>query len=341
MFFYDPPGSCSPSNLCSYFNNHAELNSIIFHDQEPVHFELHAKVFKSTIQRVADLGFDEGPEKQFLITSELNNFDLLEYCKQNDLIHLYYFFHGWAALDWYRGYNHSFLMQNPHLRCITKTFISPNRIIAGKRQHRLEVLYYIFKHQLYNNWISCPAVCPAENISIIDAATPLLNKYPDIIKVFQSANLPLNFPGETGSPMDSYKLNLFQESADCLLYLITETVASGKRWHLTEKSFKPICLKMPFILVGTQGSLEYLRSYGFKTFNSIWDESYDQCNDYERISQIGLLLQELDSLTIKEKQEMFYECIPIIEHNFNHFYNGNFEQLLWKEMLNMLQSIEV
>jgi hypothetical protein len=36
---------------------------------------------------------------------------------------------------------------------------------------------------------------------------------------------------------------------------------------------------MPFVIVGTRGSLEYLRSYGFRTFEGIWDESYDSAED--------------------------------------------------------------
>jgi hypothetical protein len=73
-----------------------------------------------------------------------------------------------------------FLITPPGKRRITKTFIAPNRIIAGERQHRLEVLYHIFKNKLINNHISCPDVCPAEDISIYEAIKPLAAKYPDI-----------------------------------------------------------------------------------------------------------------------------------------------------------------
>ena len=55
--------------------------------------------------------------------------------------------------------------------------------------------------------------------------------------------------------MQSNQLSLFEQSAESLLYLVTETVASGRRQHLTEKTFKPICLQMPFIIVGCAGSL--------------------------------------------------------------------------------------
>ena len=141
--------------------------------------------------------------------------------------------------------------------------------------------------------------------------------------------------------MHSCWLSLFDESAESLLYLVTETVATGRRHHLTEKTFKPIALGMPFVIVGTQGSLEYLRSYGFKTFGNIWDESYDLANDNLRIERIAELLKSLDLLSIEAKQQLFNQAQEVIEHNWNHFYNGGFEAVLWTELNEMLNAIEL
>jgi hypothetical protein len=200
----------------------------------------------------------------------------------------------------------------------------------------------MFKNNLEHNWISCPATCPAENISIQQAAEPLVKQYPDIQQVFDRISLPLNFPGETGQPMHSYQLSLFNESAESLLYVVSETVANGRRQHLTEKTFKPICLCMPFVLVACAGSLAYLKQYGFKTFNSLWSEDYDnEPNDHVRVARIGQLLQELDQLSQKEKQQLFDHARPIVEHNFNHFYSGGFEQVLWHELTDMLKAMNV
>jgi hypothetical protein len=117
-------------------------------------------------------------------------------------------------------------------------------------------------------------------------------------------------------------------------------VATGRRHHLTEKTFKPIALGMPFIMVGTQGSLEYLRSYGFRTFGDIWDESYDLANDDVRIERIAELLKSLDQLSQSAKQDLFEQCHQVIEHNWNHFYGGGFEAVLWQELNEMLNGIE-
>jgi predicted secreted Zn-dependent protease len=109
---------------------------------------------------------------------------------------------------------------------------------------------------------------------------------------------------------------------------------------LTEKTFKPIALGMPFVIVGTKGSLEYLRSYGFKTFGHIWDESYDQADDSVRIQRIASLIKSLDELPTDAKQDLFDAAHEVVEHNWNHFYNGGFEAVLWEELTEMLNGIE-
>jgi hypothetical protein len=276
----------------------------------------------------------------YLITSEQHSENVEKICNRFKWQPLYYFFHGWAALDWYRGYDRTFLIKPWTKRTIAKTFIAPNRIVAGERQHRLEMLYHIFKNRMAHNHVSCPAVCPAENISVLDAVASLLKKYPDIESVFAAESLPINFAGETDHPMHSCWLSLFDESVESLLYLVTETVATGRRYHLTEKTFKPIALGMPFVIVGTRGSLEYLRSYGFRTFEGIWDESYDLAEDDVRIEHIASLLLSLDKLPATAKQQLFEAAHEVIEHNWNHFYNGGFEAVLWDELKDMLNDIK-
>ena len=335
-----------------------EHNYIFFFDQEPIHLSMHMATFEQVVKLNRDIHRDDYVDRTtnrvvakisrdtgfvspgYIVTSERDSENVEAVCKHFKWKPLYYFFHGWAALDWYRGYDRSFLITSPSERRITKTFIAPNRIIAGERQHRLEILYHIFKNELIDNHISCPDVCPAEDISIYEAIKPLAAKYPDIETVFANTALPMHFRGETDHPMHSCWLSLFDESAESLLYLVTETVATGRRHHLTEKTFKPIALGMPFVIVGTRGSLEYLRSYGFRTFEGVWDESYDSAEDSVRIERIASLLRSLDELPTEAKQDLFERAQQVIEHNWNHFYGGGFEAILWVELQEMLNGIE-
>jgi hypothetical protein len=347
MFMCDPFGRSDPDSVKNYGNDYVhEHDYIFFFDQEPIHLNIHNATFDLVYVNNFDIthlnGGSAAPThiRGHLITSERDSDTVDKICKKYSWKNFYYFFHGWAALDWYRGYDRTFLIQPWTERKITKTFVAPNRIVAGERQHRLEMLYYIFKNRMTHNHVSCPAVCPAENINVLDAVASLTAKYPDIKSVFAAESLPINFAGETDHPMHSCWLSLFDESAESLLYLVTETVATGRRHHLTEKTFKPIALGMPFVIVGTQGSLKYLRSYGFRTFQDIWDESYDDAEDDIRIERIANLLRSLDELPNHAKQQLFETAYEVIEHNWNHFYNGGFEAVLWNELKDMLNDIK-
>lgn len=339
--FCDPFGRSDPDSVLNYGREDIpETDYTFFFDQEPIHLNIHTATFDK-VKTVMNIDIENNyTNVGNLVTSEHNSQTVKDICDKYGWRSHYYFFHGWAALDWYRGYDRTFLITPWAKRNPTKTFIAPNRIIAGERKHRLQILYHIFKQGMLDNHISCPAVCPAENIDIKQAIRSLETIYPDIQSVFESARLPINFANEQGHPMHSCWLSLFDESADSLLYLVTETIASGRRHHLTEKTFKPIALGMPFVLVSTQGSVGYLKKYGFETFDSVWDESYDTIlDDNLRFAHIAKLLKSIDSLTQSARQDLFRKCFPIIEHNWNHFYHGGFERILWQELNEMLEAI--
>jgi hypothetical protein len=218
--------------------------------------------------------------------------------------------------------------------------MSPNRIIAGKRDHRVLFLYNVFRQGLAHNHISAPRMCQYENIDIISIAQKYTNVYQDITQVLESADLPRTFAGEETQQMTSCWLTNFDEAQDSLVYVPTETVYFGRRTHITEKTFKAIALEMPFVLVAPAGSLEYMRRYGFKTFGSVFDESYDEeTNDHRRLEKTVQLLKDLDNLSLRERHSIHRACLPMVEHNYNHFYRSGFTDILWQELNQMLRGL--
>jgi len=336
IFYCDPPGTSDPSNLFNHGSQHIKETDYFFmHDQEPIHIDdIHTALFDDVIMRNDDI--KPAPRGNIIVSERDSEFlERLE-LKYKWKSH-YYFYHGWAALDWYRGYNRTFLIARASDRTPSKAFISPNRIVAGKRDHRVLFLYHVFRNSLESNHITCPRICPEENIDIMVVADKYKERYPDITNTFSNADLPYLFKDEDTQVMSSCWITNFNESADSLFYVPTETVYFGRRSHLTEKTFKPIALEMPFILVAPAGSLAYLKEYGFKTFGSIIDESYDnEMDDFKRLEKISDLLVAIDNMSNKEKQQLHRHCLPMVEHNYNHFYYGNFEKILWKELTNMM-----
>tara|TARA_R110000868_G_scaffold54702_3_gene170743 strand:- start:1373 stop:2545 length:1173 start_codon:yes stop_codon:yes gene_type:complete len=356
IFYCDPFGRSDPDSIVYRgLPDGREKNNIFFFDQEPVQLSIHLPTFHSFNLRNSYTTNDN--EKKFLVTSETNSDNIDYICKLYSLQPFYYFFHGWAALDWYRGYDRTFCIIPPEQRRIKKTFFSANRIIGGERSHRVIQLYFFQLFDLMHNHISAPKVCPVENKDIIDIAKFYRHKYPDefvinffktqqefkggILETISQIELPRLFPGEDTQRMSSCWLDQFELCAESMIYHVSETVFFGRRQHLTEKTFKPIAMGMPFILSAPAGSLAYLKQYGFKTFDSVWSEWYDTVeSDIRRIESVSHLLKKLDDQSESEKNEMFKKCIPIIEHNWNHFYGGGFEKILWAELTTMLHHLK-
>ena len=351
IFYCDPFGRSDPDSIMcrGLENSNDESNAVFFFDQEPIQPSIHLPTFQSFNSR----NVLKSEKNKFLVTSETNSDNLDYICKAYGLQPFYYFFHGWAALDWYRGYDRTFLITPPEQRHINKTFFSANRIIGGERSHRVVQLYLFQLFNLMHNHVSAPLICPVENKHILDIADLYKHRYTDyndngngqngsgIISVLSQMDLPRLFPGEDTQRMSSCWLDQFDLCAESMIYHVSETVYFGRRKHLTEKTFKPIALGMPFVLSAPAGSLAYLKQYGFKTFDSVWNESYDQeVNDYRRFNKLTNLLKKLDAQSEQEKNQMFQKCIPIIEHNWNHFYGGGFEKILWAELTTMLHNLK-
>lgn len=63
---------------------------------------------------------------------------------------------------------------------------------------------------------------------------------------------------------------------DSWFSLVTETIFDYPYTFRTEKIWKPILMAHPFVVAANRGYLKDLRNAGFKTFDSVIDESYDQ-----------------------------------------------------------------
>ena len=337
VFFCDPPGRSDPDALFNLGQDDViETDYVFFHDQEPIWMDLHQPLFDDVIRRNDDIWAK--PPGHVVVSERGEYVDQL--CAHYKWKPHYYFYHGWACQDWYRGYDKTFLIARARDRAPTRTFISPNRIVAGKRDHRVLFLYNVFKNQLEHNWISAPRVCAYENVDISVIAQKYCNIYSDIEQVFNCATLPKLFPGEDTQIMSSCWLTNFDESADSLVYVPTETVYFGRRTHITEKTFRAIALEMPFVLVAPAGSLAYMREYGFQTFGDVIDESYDlETDDVRRIEKVVQLLKELDNLSVTERQRLHRAMLPAVEHNYNHFFDGGLTDVLWPELINMLNGL--
>lgn len=105
---------------------------------------------------------------------------------------------------------------------------------------------------------------------------------------------------------------------NCWYSVIAETNASESTFF-TEKTAKCLMAKRVFVFFGSHGQLAKLREHGFKTFDPVIDESYDNVeNDTERwhmaFKQM-MMLMEKDPVTIYDSLK------SVLSHNHDMIYN--------------------
>ena len=115
--------------------------------------------------------------------------------------------------------------------------------------------------------------------------------------------------------------------------VVLETIFDDSRIHLTEKTLRPIACGHPFILAAGPGSLDYIKSYGFKTFAPWINESYDcESNSVLRMEKIISSMKELQCLPADRLQKTLNEIFKIAQFNKNWFFSKQFTNLVKNEL---------
>ena len=127
----------------------------------------------------------------------------------------------------------------------------------------------------------------------------------------------------------------------CWFDVVLETLFDDDRLHLTEKILRPIACGKPFLLASTVGSLEFLRSYGFRTFHGIIDESYDEIADSEqRLLAVVSVMKHISTLSASARSEIQRQLQQVCDHNRRWFFSREFFDLVIRELnTNLAQAV--
>lgn len=86
---------------------------------------------------------------------------------------------------------------------------------------------------------------------------------------------------------------------------------------LSEKTFKPVAMRHPFIIVSTPHFLEKFKDLGYKSFSPWINEDYDKENDDAiRMMMIVREIERLVNLSTEELEEFLTAMRDICEHNY-------------------------
>lgn len=172
--------------------------------------------------------------------------------------------------------------------------------LVEQLKNELSYSNYILRYSGQNMGQSCNDDMIDFGLGKFDPYTPLIEKYYHTV----SQSLPLRI----------YNQGYFN--------LVVETdIELQEEFFLTEKTIKCLITGMPFVVLSTPRFLDHLHALGFKTYDSVWDETYDQINNHvHRMSAIVNLCKKLQQF---DWQSNRYKLMTIAMHNRARFFHLN------------------
>ena len=358
LYVFHPHGSKNISDChllsCPDLENAVrwKFPGIIMHDQEPLDWnfynnqDLNLKWYEHNVTEKN--GFEHSRARYFcqfnlkcvvftqsssiydqiiLIHSEKNSKDLEQYQK-NGFLCVHYWSHAVIARDWYRFAKHDKRLNK--ITQFTHKFLIYCRDWSYRREYRLKFLEMLVTNKLDKDSLTSVMHTNSDNThyseyEFLNPQFELLN--PETI--FQIKN---NNCSSTASADYDYR-----DFVNTQISVILETVFDDSRIHLTEKTLRPIACGHPFLLAAGPGSLEYIRSYGFKTFAPWIDESYDlETDSFKRLEKIINSMKQIQKLQGQELENFSQSVKEIADYNKEHFFSKKFFVILEEELKNNL-----
>jgi len=197
-----------------------------------------------------------------------------------------------------------------------KIFLSFNRVARPHRimllsnfldNNLLESSFFSFEGIELNNMLQ-----PIPNIVSTKQLEAIKNLLPIRLNITEDRTNPTTCIQEDAQYFDNSYLSV-----------VTETIFSKNLSNnfsdkfFSEKIYKPISFKHPFILISWPGSLRELKNMGYKTFHPFINEEYDDIeNDELRFNTIFKEIIKLSKFSSDEWIRFQYDVKHIVEHNY-------------------------
>jgi len=128
---------------------------------------------------------------------------------------------------------------------------------------------------------------------------------------------------------------------NCWINIVTEAFPHVEQdLFITEKTFKPMLQLQPFLIQGNRHTLKKLQEFGFKTFPTLFDESYDDLPTVEeRTEAIGIQLSKWCKRTYKK--EMIKSVWDDLLHNQQMLLNTELDLTRSAYLAEILKAVSV
>ena len=272
-------------------------------------------------------------DKILIIGSELHP-DTVDFIRRFDRDRIFYYICGYLNFrldssfvekffDWFTTSVHFYKNIRPSILYQLKPYdIKPyafDALLGRKKLHRDRAYDFIQKNNLTNCGIVTYINDYQINFSSNDSTSWIWGN-PDVATVENIDQVQwtvdrIQYHGYEISLSQIIPIDIYNQTA---YSLICETNYDNDYVFFTEKTVKPIIARRLFVLLGNRFSLERLRGLGFRTFDSIIDESYDAIEDI--VERHTAALEQLRWLCEQDQATILEQCREIVDHNFDLMY---------------------
>lgn len=265
-------------------------------------------------------------DRVLLCHSELNSAELEKF-EQDGAIGVYWWSHAMIARDWFRYAEHDPVLSRP--RAPQQLFLIYNRAWSGSREYRLRFMHQLIEKNLLSHCVTSMNYSDPMHYSQHQFRNTALA----IDRLDFESHIAANtYPSSASADYAS------QDYCDTAIEIVLETLFDDARLYLTEKILRPVACRQPFMVLAPAGTLSLLRQYGFRTFNHVWDESYDSISDpVARMDAVLQNMQLMASLDVVQRQQIQQQCQATVEHNYKWFFSKEFAQNVMSEFQNNLE----
>jgi hypothetical protein len=109
--------------------------------------------------------------------------------------------------------------------------------------------------------------------------------------------------------------NLINISGKYLFEITFETMTRGTTFTPSEKTIRTIVAQKPMVVYAPKNFLQQMQLLGFKTFDNLWDESYDQLEGPARYQKIINIVQQVAGMPVNQQLELYQKSRQICTHN--------------------------
>lgn len=189
------------------------------------------------------------------------------------------------------------------------------------RDSSIITFHYDYRSDFHRDNLGIDRLLPElDNISRLDEIANLVKASP----IGNNPTYPILCP---------QNFDVIKQYDQIFLDVACETYFTGCTFFPTEKTWRAIISKTPFVIQGPTGFLKNLKRLGFKTFNQYWSEEYDVAGGALRLYEIKNVIDRVGACSLQELNDMYQDMLPILEHNKNVFNELTFKKI--KEEFNV------